>query len=67
MKKSIAIVLFAIVVWAGYMVSADVYLRDRKIYVRYWDKPLINNYLRITVGTSTDMQKLFDALAEIVK
>lgn len=42
-------------------------LKKRKIYVRYWDKPLINNYLRITVGTSTDMQKLFDALAEIVK
>ena len=42
-------------------------LKKRGIYVRYWDKPLIKDYLRITVGTSTEMQKLFDALTEILK
>ena len=43
-------------------------LRKRKIYVRYWDsKPVLRDHLRVTVGTSTDMQKLFDALAEILK
>ncbi len=42
-------------------------LKKRKIYVRYWDKPAIKDYLRITVGTSMEMQKLFDALTEILK
>ncbi len=42
-------------------------LKKRKIYVRYWDKPIIRDYLRITVGTSTDMQKLTDALTDILK
>ena len=42
-------------------------LKKRKIYVRWWDKPAIKDYLRITVGTSTEMQKLFDALGEILK
>lgn len=42
-------------------------LKKRKIYVRYWDKPVIKDYLRITVGTSSDMQKLTDALTEILK
>lgn len=41
-------------------------LKKRRIYVRYWDKPIIKDYLRITVGTSSDMQKLLDALAEII-
>ena len=41
-------------------------LKKRKILVRWWDKPQINNYLRITVGTSSQMQKLTDALTEII-
>ena len=41
-------------------------LRERDIYVRYWDKPRINNSLRITVGTSEEMEKLAEALREIV-
>ncbi len=41
-------------------------LKNRKIYVRYWNKPRINNYLRITVGTDEEMNKLINALKEIV-
>lgn len=33
-------------------------LKENNIYVRYWNKPRINNYLRITIGTDEQMQKL---------
>ncbi len=42
-------------------------LKKRKIYVRYWNKPRIGNFLRITVGTPEEMEALFAALAEILK
>lgn len=42
-------------------------LKKRRIYVRYWNKPMIGNYLRITVGTDAEMDSLFDALEEILK
>ncbi|MCD7750803.1 MAG: histidinol-phosphate transaminase [Lachnospiraceae bacterium] len=41
-------------------------LRERDIYVRYFNKPRIDNYLRITVGTDEQMEALFAALREIV-
>lgn len=41
-------------------------LRERGIYVRHWDKPRIGNYLRITIGTKEEMERLLEALAEIV-
>lgn len=41
-------------------------LKSRKIYVRYWNKPRINNYLRISIGTAEEMKKLISALKEIV-
>ncbi|MEL4862128.1 histidinol-phosphate transaminase [Pseudoflavonifractor phocaeensis] len=41
-------------------------LRQRGILVRWWDKPRISNYLRITVGTDEDMQTLCQALREII-
>lgn len=37
-------------------------LREYGIYVRYFDLPRINNYLRVTIGTREQMAKLFDAL-----
>jgi histidinol-phosphate aminotransferase len=37
-------------------------LREQHIYVRYWDKPRINNHLRITIGTSEEMKALTDFL-----
>ncbi len=41
-------------------------LREKHIYVRYFAKPRIDNYLRITIGTREEMQKLFEALREIL-
>ncbi len=32
------------------------YLREKNIYVRHWDDPLIKDYLRITIGTDGDMK-----------
>ncbi|MBR1477487.1 MAG: histidinol-phosphate transaminase [Lachnospiraceae bacterium] len=40
-------------------------LREREIYVRYWNKPRIDNYLRITIGTDDEMKALINALEEI--
>lgn len=42
-------------------------LKAKNIFVRYWNKPRINNYLRITVGTREEMDALFAALEEILK
>lgn len=33
-------------------------LKANNIYVRYWNKPRINNYLRITIGTDEQMEKM---------
>ena len=41
-------------------------LRKRKIYVRHWNKPRIENYLRITIGTPQQMEKLCETLEEIL-
>ena len=38
--------------------------RERHIYVRYFEKPRIDNYLRITIGTREEMQTLFDFLKD---
>ncbi|MDO5401913.1 MAG: histidinol-phosphate transaminase [Eubacteriales bacterium] len=40
-------------------------LKEKKIFVRYFNQPLIDNYLRITIGTDEQMDKLFQALDEI--
>lgn len=39
-------------------------LREKDIYVRYFDKPRINNYLRVTIGTDEQMEALFAFLKE---
>lgn len=41
-------------------------LKNYRIYVRYWNKPGIDNYLRITIGTENDMDFLVKALEEIL-
>ncbi|MCI9400044.1 MAG: histidinol-phosphate transaminase [Lachnospiraceae bacterium] len=33
-------------------------LRAQEIYVRYWNKPRIHNYLRISIGTEKEMDSL---------
>lgn len=42
-------------------------LKERRIFVRYWNKERINNHLRITIGTREQMDKMFQALEEILK
>ena len=37
-------------------------LREANIYVRYFNSPRIDNYLRITIGTREEMEKLFEFL-----
>ena len=37
-------------------------LKKEKIYVRYFKKPRIDNYLRISIGTDEEMQKMVDCL-----
>ena len=41
-------------------------LKQRGIYVRYFNKEKIDNYLRISIGTDAQMQALYAALKEIV-
>ena len=41
-------------------------LKKRSIFVRWWDKPVIRDYLRISVGTREEMDTLFSALEEIL-
>ena len=41
-------------------------LREQKIFVRYFNQPRIDNYLRITIGTDEEMDALFEALEKIV-
>lgn len=42
-------------------------LKEKGILVRYFNKPLIDNYLRISIGTKEEMQILLNALTEILK
>lgn len=40
--------------------------KSRRIFVRYWNKPEIDNYLRITIGTENEMDYFIRALEEIL-
>ncbi len=42
------------------------FLKERHIYVRYFDLPRIDNYLRVTIGTDEEMEKLYGALREYI-
>lgn len=42
-------------------------LKKRKIYVRYWDKPVIGDYLRITIGRDSDMRTFYAELEDILR
>lgn len=41
-------------------------LKDQGILVRYFNKPRINNYLRITIGTDNEMEALIKKLQNIL-
>lgn len=42
-------------------------LKEKEIYVRYFSKAKIDNYLRITIGTDEQMEIFLDAVKEIVE
>lgn len=42
-------------------------LKKRKIYVRYWSKGRLSDYLRISIGTDEQMEKVIKVLKEIMK
>ena len=42
-------------------------LRNKGILVRYFNKPVLNEYLRITIGTDEEMAQLLEAIKEEVK
>lgn len=52
----------------GKVPAKDIFLalREADIYVRYWDKPRINNCLRITIGTDEEMDKLLEFLKKFL-
>lgn len=41
-------------------------LRERGILIRWWDKPEIENWLRISIGTQEEMEALVKALDELI-
>lgn len=43
------------------------YLREHSIFVRHFDTPELNEYLRITVGTDEQMDRLFDCIRDFQK
>ncbi len=48
--------------------AGEVYrqLKDRRIYVRFWDRPGWSEFLRITIGTDAEIDRLLAAVGEIV-
>lgn len=43
------------------------HLKEKHIYVRYFDAPRIDNYLRISIGTKNEMEILIKTLEEYLK
>lgn len=43
------------------------YLKSKDIFVRYFKKPRIDNYLRISIGTDKEMETLIQELTEYLK
>ena len=50
------------------MAAAEVFsqLREKNILVRYFNKPRIDEFLRITIGTDEEMKVLIDTLSDIL-
>lgn len=42
------------------------HLKTKDIYVRWFNKPRIDNYLRITIGTDEEVDRLIDELKELI-
>jgi len=41
-------------------------LRERGVVVRYFDAPRIDQYVRISIGTDAEMDRLIDAISDII-
>lgn len=41
-------------------------LKENGVLVRFWNKPKINNWLRISIGTDAEMKILIDKIKEII-
>ena len=42
-------------------------LKEKDIYVRYFNKPRIHNYLRITIGTDAEMDEFLSEVENYLK
>ena len=42
-------------------------LKERNIFVRYFNKPGIDNYLRITIGTDAEMDEFLSEVENYLK
>lgn len=42
-------------------------LREHSIVTRYFDKPRINEYLRISIGTDEEMERLMEVVAQLLE
>ncbi|WP_270302793.1 histidinol-phosphate transaminase [Baileyella intestinalis] len=51
------------------MSGEDLYsgLKKKGILIRHWNQPRIENWVRITIGTDQQMEKLAEAMKEMVK
>lgn len=43
------------------------YLKSKKVFIRYFDLPRINNYVRITIGTEEEMQTFINCVKDYIK
>ena len=44
----------------------DYFLKEKDIYVRYFKKPRIDGYLRISMGTDDEMDEFLKAVRELM-
>ena len=42
------------------------YLKKNKIFIRYFNQPRINKYVRITIGTDEEMDKFLQGVKDFI-
>ena len=42
------------------------YLKENKIFIRYFNQPRINKYVRITIGTNEEMDKFLQGVKDFI-
>lgn len=43
------------------------YLKENKIFIRYFNQPRIDKYVRITIGTNKEMEKFLEGVKSFIK